>query len=127
MFGAVCLHSSLTSELSSKLELQQKRCLAVILGQQYRNYTSALLATSLPRLDTLRTEACLKWALAAQQNPLHAELFQINKSDINTRGRKKYQEYFCSTVKYYNSAVPYMSRLLNSYEQDKRYIALRNI
>ena len=33
MFEAVCYHSSLTLELSRKLEIQQKRSLAVILGQ----------------------------------------------------------------------------------------------
>ena len=29
MFGAVCFHSALTTELSQKLELQQKRSLAI--------------------------------------------------------------------------------------------------
>ena len=33
MFGAVCYDSSLTLELSKKLEMQQKRSLAVILGR----------------------------------------------------------------------------------------------
>ena len=67
MFASVCFRSSLTIELIHKIELQQKRCLAVILGSQYRSYTHALSVTSLPRLDTLRAEACLKWALTAQQ------------------------------------------------------------
>jgi hypothetical protein len=118
MFGAVCFHSSLTAELSHKLELQQKKCLAVIIGPQYQSYQHALAVTSLPRLDTLRSEACLKWALAAQQNPMHSHLFELNTSEIDTRGRKKYKEYFCKTVKYLTSAVPYMTRLLNSHEQD---------
>ena len=42
MFGSVCFHSSLTQELSRKLELQQRRSLAIILGSQYRNYRNAL-------------------------------------------------------------------------------------
>ena len=75
MFGAVCYHSALTKELSHKLELQQKRSLAVILGSQYRSYSHALSVTSLPRLDLLREETCLKWATKAQANPLHADLF----------------------------------------------------
>ena len=58
MFGAVVFHSSLTAELSQKLELQQKRSLAVILGTNYRSYSHALTVTSLPRLDILRKEAC---------------------------------------------------------------------
>ena len=63
MFGAVCYHSSLTAELSAKLELQQKRCLGVILGSDYISYSNALALTSLPRLDQLRKITCLKWAI----------------------------------------------------------------
>ena len=40
MFGAVCYHSSLTLELSHTLELQQKKSLAVILGNQYKSYNN---------------------------------------------------------------------------------------
>ena len=107
MFGSVCFHSSLTQELSHKLELQQRRSLAVILGSQYRSYRHALSLTSLPRLDTLREEACLKWALRAQENPLHTDIFPLNTSEVNTRYRSKFTEYLCF------SAVPYMTRALN--------------
>ena len=113
MFGAVVFHSSLTVDLSQKLELQQKRSLAVILGTNYRNYSHALTVTSLPRLDTLRMEACLKWALRAQSNPQHSHLFPLNQSEANTRWRKKYLEYKCNTTKFLKSAVPYMARVLN--------------
>ena len=116
MFAAVVFHSSLTTELSQKLELQQKRSLAVILGTQYRSYNHALSVTSLSRLDELRTEACLKWAIQAQRNPLHSDLFPLNKSEVNTRWRKKYLEYRCTTTKFLKSAVPYMTRVLNMHE-----------
>ena len=116
MFGSFCFHSSLTQELSHKLELQQRRSLAVILGSQYRNYRHALSLTSLPRLDTLREEACLKWALRAQENPLHTDIFPLNNSQVNTRYRSKFREYLCFSSKYYNSAVPYMTRALNQHQ-----------
>ena len=118
MFAAVVFHSSLTSELSQKLELQQKRSLAVILGTKYRNYSHALNVTSLPRLDTLRKEACLKWALQAQRNPQHSELFPLNMSEANTRWRKKYLEYNCKTTQFLKSAVPYMTRVLNMHDSN---------
>ena len=63
MFGAVCFHSSLSADLSQTLELQQKRCFAIILGSRYKNYSNARLLLDLPRLDFLREKACLKWAL----------------------------------------------------------------
>ena len=115
MFGSVCFHSSLTKELSQRLELQQRRSLAVILGSQYRSYRHALSLTSLPRLDTLREDACLKWALRAQENPLHTDIFPLNISEVNTRYRSKFREYLCFSSKYYNSAVPYMTRALNQH------------
>ena len=77
MFGAVCFHSSLPLELSRKLELQQKRCLAVILGSEYQSYSYALSLTLLPRLDTLREQTCLKWAIKNQLDPKHTHLFPL--------------------------------------------------
>ena len=119
MFGSVCFHSSLTNEQSRKLELQQKRSLAVILGSNYRSYSQALSLTSLPRLDTLRQEACVKWALKAQANPQHADLFPLNHSTIETRHRLKFKEYNCKGAKFYNSAIPAMVRALNSHDSDQ--------
>ena len=101
MFGAVVFHSSLTQELSRRIELQQRRSLAVILGSQYRSYRHALSLTSLPRLDTLREKACLKWALRAQENPLHTDIFPLNTSLVNTRFKPKFREYLCYSSKYY--------------------------
>ena len=114
MFGAVCFHSSLTQEDSRRLELQQKRSLACILGLEYRSYSHALELTSLPRIDDLRSEACLKWAIKAQANPQHTDLFPINSSIVDTRHKLEFKEYFCHTSKFYNSAVPAMVRSLNN-------------
>ena len=80
MFGAVAFHSSLTQELSSRIELQQKKALKIILGSQYRSYSNALLLTDLPRLNTLRSKACLQWAIKSQLN-------QLNNSIENTRNK----------------------------------------
>ena len=113
MFASVCFHSSLTIEQSQKLEIQQKRSFAIILGSEYRSYNNAITLTQLPRLDALRDEACLKWALQAQSNPQHSHLFPLNQSEANTRWRKKYLEYKCNTTKFLKSAVPYMARVLN--------------
>ena len=113
MFASVCFHHSLTLEQSQKLELQQKRSLAVILGSEYQSYSHSLTLTFLPRLDFLREKACLKWAIAAQGNPLHTDLFPLNPCQIETRNKKKFMEYRCITTKFYKSAVPAMTRQLN--------------
>ena len=51
MFGAVCFHSSLSVELSRRLELQQKRCLRVILSSEYLSYQQACELTKIPSLE----------------------------------------------------------------------------
>ena len=72
-----------------------------IFGSQYRSYRNTLFLTSLPRLDTLRQEATLKWAIKAQRNPLHSDMFPFNKSTVETRGRNKYLENIYFTTRYY--------------------------
>ena len=119
MFRSVSFHSSLSSDLSQILELQQKRSFAIILGQQYRNYDHARILLDLPRLDKLRQEACIKWAVRAQKNPQHCHLFPLTRNNVNTRSKKKFVEYFCHTTKYFKSAVPYMTRALNKREADQ--------
>ena len=115
MFASVCFHHSLTNEQSQMLEIQQKKCLAVILGSEYHSYSSALNISSLPRLDKLRKEATLKWAMTTQRNPLHSSLFPLNDCKIDTRSKKIFREYKCRTTKYYNSAIPAMTRQLNKF------------
>lgn len=114
MFGAVCFHTSLTQDNSRRLELQQKRSLACILGLDFRSYSHALSLTSLPGLDTLRAQACLKWAIKAQANPQHTDLFPLNLSQAPTRHKQKFKEYKCRNLKYYKSAIPSMVRMLNN-------------
>ena len=63
----------------------------------------------------MREEACLKWAVRAQKSPLHRELFPLAKKTIETRSNHKFIEYKYKTNRFYNSAVPYMTRALNQY------------
>ena len=76
MFASVCFHHSLTLEQSQKLEMQQKRSFAVILGCEYKSYSHSLTLTSLPRLDLLRAQPSITrhWARpkqsASSQSPV---------------------------------------------------------
>ena len=115
MFGAACFHSALTSDQSDRLELQQKRSLAIILGKKYRSYENARVLVNLPTLRDLRESVCLKWALKSAASPQHSHLFPLNQSEIQTRHQQKYLEYHCKGSRYYHSAVPAMTRSLNQY------------
>ena len=113
MFGAVCYHSGLTVEQSGKLELQQKKCLAIILGREYTNYENARRLVQLPRLDTLRESQCLKWAIKTQSNKQHSHLFPLCDKERVTRQNQQFREYKCRGARFYKSAVPAMIRSLN--------------
>ena len=82
-------------------------------------YYSHALLTALPRLDTLRGEACLKWALRAQSNPKDSDQFPLNQSSVNTRFRNKFKEYFFYSAKFYASAIPSKTRALNKFHANK--------
>ena len=122
MFGAVCFHSSLSLELSRKIELQQKRSLAVILGTEYKSYSNALIVTSLPRLDDLRETTCLKWAIKTQANPQHSDLFRLNQN--RTRQTNKFIEPLCRGTKLYKSAIPSMTRAMNKFHKEAKISSL---
>ena len=127
MFGAVCFHSSLTKEQSRQLELQQKCSLGCILGLEYRDNSEALLLTSLPQLDNLRQEACLKWAVNVQANPQHTNQFPKNTSTANTRHKKEFREYLCKGDKFYKNAVPSMVRSLKEKQSQSASNTLNDI
>ena len=120
IFGSVCYHSALKLHQRSQLELQQKRSLAIILGNKYRSYDQARDLLKLPSLEELREEACAKWACKAQASRQHQHLFPKKNSIVQTRTRKEYLEQNCKSAKYFNSAVPSMIRSLNRLEADRK-------
>ena len=113
-FGAPVFHSGLTKEQSRQLELVQKKATAIILGKEYINYESALNQLRLERLDTRRTNLCYNFALSCIKSPKHKSMFSLNPLPRqNMRRTKPYIEVACNTSRYYNSPVPYLTRLLN--------------
>ena len=114
-FVSPVFHNSLTKEQSAKIELVQKKALAVILGKDYESYESAMSRLNLERLDTRRTQLCLTFAQKCAKSTRHGLMFPKNTSiRTNTRHPKQYQEHSCNTSRYHHSSIPYMARLLNS-------------
>ena len=114
-FAAPVFHGNLTCDQSRQIESTQKKALAIILGSEYVCYESALTILKLERLDLRRTRLCYTFALKCTKSTKHAAMFPLNKTPIhNTRHPKKYLEPTCNTSRYYNSSIPYMTRLLNN-------------
>jgi hypothetical protein len=86
----------------------------VILGKNYHSYETALAALSLERLDSRRASLCHRFALKVSQSLRHKSMFPANPNfRANMRNPKPFKEHLCKTSRYYNSAIPYLARLLN--------------
>ena len=113
-FSAPVFHSSLTDEQDRKIEMVQKKALAIILGKQYKSYETSLTKLSLEKLSTRRDQLCFKFAQKCSKDPHHSNMFPLNNNfRENMRNPKKFLEYQCRTSRFFKSAIPFLSRLLN--------------
>ena len=112
--SCVVWHSSLTEGDSDKLERVQKVSLRIILKDSYQCYENALSIANLETLKARRSKLCLKFAKASQKNPFMSSMFPENdENSCNTRHHETYKVQFARTFRLYQSAIPYMQRLLN--------------
>ena len=113
-FAAPVFHSSLTKEQSKKVERVQKKALLIILGRKYQCYESSLAQLNLERLDLRRLNHCRNFALKCAKSSRHCSMFSVNPNlRQNMRHPKPFLERSCQTARHYNSAIPFLSRLLN--------------
>ena len=113
-FAAPVFTSGLTKMQSQKLEMVQKKAFAIILGSSYTSYQSALISLHQERLDTRRLQLCLKFATKCTKSPKHCSMFPLNPNfRPNMRKPKPYKEFQCHTTRYFNSPIPFLTRLLN--------------
>ena len=112
--SCVVWHSSLTEGDSQKLERVQKVSLRIILKDSYGSYENGLKQTKLETLKERRTKLCLKFAKTSEKNSFTASMFPKNDTNLlNTRHHEEYKVQFARTWRLYQSAIPYMQRLLN--------------
>ena len=108
-------HSSLSYENRKDLERVQKAAVRVILGNSYTNYTNGLKTLNLESLVKRRKLLCLRFAKNCIKNEKVKNMFTRNVSKHNMKKRK--QKVFkvpqANTERYKNSAIPYMTKLLN--------------
>ena len=132
-------HSSITKTESTKIEREQKKAFAVILGNEYRSYENALKTLKQEKLVIRREKLTLRFALKASKDPNHSKMFPILKdNDRNLRSKgspqktnegpppknnkymKTYKEFTCKTKRFFQSSIPYMTRMLNKYNDSKK-------
>ena len=113
-FAAPVFHGALTQQQSDDLEMIQKKAFAIILGLNYKSYNNALTVLSQDKLSARRLKLCENFAVKCVKSERHADIFPLrDKKSHSTRFTKPFCEPKCKTSRYYNSAVPYLTRLLN--------------
>ena len=119
---------SLTVKNKRDLERIQKCAVFVIMGKNYTNYKNGLTDLNLETLEKRRENLCLKFAKECLKNEKLKNLFEINKSihDMKKRKKEKFKVKNIRTERYRKSALPYMTNLLNKYE-DEKVKSLENI
>ena len=117
-YCSVAFHSSLSIQLSNKIEAIQKTCLRVILGVMYMDYQSALEMCGLESLHTRRENRSLQFAIKCTKHKISKAMFPLNPSadTHNMRGREKYKVNMAHTETYRMSTIPYLQRRLNDHE-----------
>jgi hypothetical protein len=117
-FAAPAFHGALTAKQSNELEMVQQKAFAIILGDRYKSsnrYSNALALLGQDTLSSRRLKLCENFSQNCVKSDKHADLFPRNEGP-KTRHSKTFIEPKCKTSRYYNSAVPYLTRLLNKKE-----------
>ena len=112
--AAPAWHGSLSKQNQNLIEREQKKAFAIILGLRYKNYKQALLLLEKDTLFDRREKATLKFAKKCLKDPRHADMFPTFGKNITVRQKKPYIEQHCRTKRFYDSAIPYMTRMLNA-------------
>ena len=108
--------SMLTQENILDIERVQKIALKVILNDRYENYEQACILLNTQSLEIRRKSLALKFALKCLKSDQHKHLFKQRKSTYyKLRNLKSFEEPFCHTLRYWNSPLPYLTRLLNEH------------
>ena len=110
-------HSGLTKAQSQALDRAQRVAMAAISGRWEPSHTTQLEELGLEKLEPRRERLCLNFAKRTAENSRHMDIFQPSGARIR-KGKKikTYRETLSRTATHMNSAVPYLTRLLNSYQ-----------
>ena len=118
--SCVVWHPSLTIKNSTDLERIQRVAVKIITNGAF-SYKEGLSELNLPTLKERREILCARFATKYLLNKKSNNMFKLNTSTNNMKLRhtKKFKETNTKTNRLYNSAIPYMERMLNSQHKDK--------
>ena len=116
-YGCPVWHSGLTVTQSHSLDRAQRVAMAAITGRWEPSHTRQLEDLGLERLALRRRKLCERFAHRTATSSRHMDMFTpIVSLPRKAKHAKKYKEISARTTTYHNSALPYLTRILN---QDK--------
>ena len=107
-------HSSISEAQSRSLSRAQRVAMAAITGRWAESHTEQLVDLGLEHLHLRREQICRTFAHRTATNSRHMDMF-IPSHSVPRQGKQlwKYREVKARTSAYFNSAIPYLTRLLN--------------
>ena len=110
-------NGALTGYEKKDIERVQKMALHIIFDSKYLNYQNAMEMANLETLEDRRTKLCMNFAKKAEKSDRYMHWFRP-RPIVNTRQASfKYSEPIARTDRLKNSAIPYLTRLLNQHYQ----------
>ena len=113
-------HSMLTVEDFNDIERIQKIILRIILGTKYESYEQACKFLVVESLESRRQSLSLNFALKLLDSKQSYHFFKFSqRTDIFLRRRPILVSPFANTERYKKSPLPYLTRILNNYFEQK--------
>ena len=113
-FASPVWNSALTGDDIINLERVQKAVLHIILGDNYKSYSSALKATGLQKLSERRKKLSINFAKSALKSPKFNNWFRINPNQGGRTNQPKFCPAIARTERFRRSPISELINLLNS-------------
>ena len=116
-YAAPVWHPGLTEMQHRQLELIQRRCVRIMLGQKYQGYEAALERLHLSPLRDRREMLTLRLGKSILRSPEHRSLLPPTMAQVHgraTRHGNRLRVPARTTARYQNTFVPYVVKKLNA-------------
>ena len=110
-FGAPVWSGALTKQNQQNIERVQRNALRIIFGASFTSYEDCLEKISVDTLQQRRGKLCLNFAENCLKNEKFRHWFPTG---VGTRSGTHYFDTEAKTGRFKNSAIPYLTRLLNN-------------
>ena len=110
-YSSAVFHTSLSLELSEKIEAIQKTVLKIILAAKYVDYQTSLQYFSIDTLYQRRANHMEQFAIKCTEDQFNPSMFPKNQ---NVRGKEVFHVNFARTNQYMKSTIPQCQRILNT-------------